>query len=311
MMEFEANPDYFRGQPRIERVVLKFAGWNPSGSAMPELLSGKVDAAVSWRQDIMSARRRRGLRVYQQPAIAGFGAFWWNARHPLFQDARVRRALTLAINRRELIQLRDLPEDTPVADFLFTKRQIERGDLPEPIPYDPALANRLLDEAGWSARDRDGWRERSGRPCRFTLLLGGDYAAVYVQDQLKRVGVRMDISHYDIGAIWERIKAGEFEAAQTFFGAGTDLKESLRGAGYQNPEFFRLLEATPATFDPEKRDQLYRQLSETFQANVPVTLLFPGAASMIASCRIRGLDNSPYRGDLTQCMDQLWLEGAA
>lgn len=307
MMEFEANSDYFRDRPRIERVILKFAGWHPA-SAMPELLSGNVDAAVSWRRDILSARRR-GFRVYEHPAI-GFGAFWWNARHPLFQNPNVRRALTLAINRREMIQLRDLPEDTPIADFLFTKRQLQRGDFPEPIPYDPELANRLLDEAGWLAGKRGGLRERAGKPCRFTLLLGGDNAAVYVQDQLKRVGVRMDMSYCDVGEIWQRVKAGEFEAAQTFFD-GTDLEKGLRGAGYENAALFRLLAATRATFDPLKRDQLYRQLSETFQADIPVTLFTPAAASTIARSRICGLDSSPYRGDLTQCMDELWLEEVA
>jgi peptide/nickel transport system substrate-binding protein len=309
MMEFEANPNYFRGRPRIDRVILKFAGWNPP-SAMPELLSGRVDAAVSWRHDISSARRKRGLRVYQKPAI-GFGAFWWNSRHPLFQDANVRRALTLAINRRELTQLRDLPDEMPIADFLYTKRQFERGDLPKPLPYDPELANRLLDEAGWSARNRSGIRQRGGKLCRFTLLLGGDNAAVYVQDQLRRVGVHMELSHYDIDDIWERIKAGKFEAAQTFFGPGTALEECLRGAGCRNPALFQLLDAARATVDPEKRDQLYRQLSGTFQADVPVTLLTAAAESTIASRRIRGLDNHPYRGDLTQCMDDLWLEEQA
>jgi peptide/nickel transport system substrate-binding protein len=306
MMEFEANPDYFRGRPRIERVILKFGGWKML--AMPELLSASVDAAViGGGRDTLSARRR-GFRVYQAASLApGSASFWWNARHPLFQDGKVRRALTLAINRREL-NLLDFPEDMPIFDFPLTKRQLERGDFPEPIPYDPRLANRLLDEAGWSARNRDGLRVRHGKPFRFRLL-GGGPVAVYVQERFKRVGVRMDIRpHAEPEA---QIKAGDFEAALLWFGVGADMEERLRWCGYQNPAFSQLLTDTQATFDPGERDRLYRQLGRIFQADVPLTLLRPYAPSAIASSRIRGLDNSPYRGDLTQCMDELWLEDVA
>src|SRR5262249_42943793 len=151
----------------------------------------------------------------------GAVALWWNARHPLFQDARVRQAFTLAINRRELFQLFDRPGETPIADFPVTKRQFERRDLPDAIPYDPERASRLLDEAGWFRRSRGGLRARGGKPCQFTLL-GNNDLAVYVQDQLKRVGVRMDLSH---GVMEDRIYSGDFEAALIWFGTGADLEE--------------------------------------------------------------------------------------
>jgi len=89
------------------------------------------------------------------------------------------------------------------------------------------------------------------------------------------------------------------------------MEEKLRWCGYRNPAFSQLLEATRATFDPEERDRLYRRLGRVFQADVPLTLLRPYVPSTIASRRIRGLDNSPYRGDPTQCMDELWLEDVA
>ena len=318
MMEFEANPDYFRGRPKIERVVLKFTGWN-YGSSMPELLSGNVDATACWyRKDVASASRDRRFRVYQHLGGGGnYAAFWWNVRHPLFQDAAVRRALTLAINRHELIQLSDLPAETPVVDFAFTQRQLQRGDLPEPLPYDPELASQLLDRAGWFRRNGGGSRERGGKTFGFTVLVAGDWdegneRAVYVQDQLKRVGIRMDISGYPSGdAIWERVKAGEFEAADIFFYLDNRLKGRLQGAGYDNPTFLQRIEKALSAFDPAERDQLWGELTAIFQAGPPVTLLFPDVVFTIASTRIRGLENSPYRGDLTRCMDELWLEEGA
>ena len=189
--------------------------------------------------------------------------------------------------------------------------------MPKPLPYDPELASRLLDQAGWFRRHGDGLRERGGKTFGFTVLVAGDWnegndKAVYVQDQLKRVGIRMDISGYPSAeAIWERVKAGEFEAANIFFYFDDRLKERLQGAGYDDRTFFETLEKTRSAFDPAERDQLYRELTAICQAGPPVTFLFPNVLFTIASTRIRGLENSPYRGDLTWCMDELWLEESA
>ena len=58
----------------------------------------------------------------------------WNQRHPLLRDARVRRALTLAINPRELHGVLNRPLGLPILDVIFTERQLWRGELPAPLP---------------------------------------------------------------------------------------------------------------------------------------------------------------------------------
>jgi peptide/nickel transport system substrate-binding protein len=101
MMEFRANPDYFRGKPKIEKVILKFSG----GSAVPELLSGNVDAVCGPRRaDVSNVSGNQRFRVYQNHYGAGL-AVYWNLRHTLFQDSVVRRALTYAVDRRELLKV--------------------------------------------------------------------------------------------------------------------------------------------------------------------------------------------------------------
>jgi ABC-type transport system substrate-binding protein len=75
--------------------------------------------------------------------------------------------LSLAINRRELLQVLHLPSQSSLVDGVYTRRQVQRGEMSEPR-YDPAEARRLLDEAGWRPRSRDGMRERGGQEFRFT-----------------------------------------------------------------------------------------------------------------------------------------------
>jgi len=307
MMAFEANADYYRGKPKIENVVLKFGGT----SAIPELLSRNVDAVSGpSRADVSNISRDGRFRAHQQILAWSAYSLYWNVRHPLFEDPLVRRALSCAINRRELIRLLNLPEEAYPLNFVGRGRQFRPRDPPDPNPYDRELACRLLDQAGWM-RPRKSLRERHGRPFRFqTLVLGttADIApAVYVQDQLRRIGVRMDIRPIsDISQVRSRIKSGEFHSAMANLGPWDH--NVLRGAGYSNPSFFDLLERTRVTFDPEEKEMLQGAITRIVQTDLPLTVLFPYVGTTIASTRIRGLENSPYREDPAWCMDQLWLE---
>ncbi len=251
----------------------------------------------------------------------------WNQRYPRFRDPNVRRALTLAINRRELLQVLNLPEDTPIFDVIFNKRQLHRGELPEPLPYDPELAKRLLDEAGWREQKGDGLRRRDGRPFRFTILAapfeGEDKAAVYIQAGLRRVGIQTDVSVLEWQALARRVYAGEFEAAifdwplgqsDVFFGEGeiSDVSEvgmRVQGSpiGYANPKVIALLKQLRVAFNPDEEDRIYRELWPIFNADLPVTFLHPLVQPMVAHRRVRGL-SSPWRADPVWHMDDLWLE---
>ena len=116
MIEYEANPDYYRGKPKIERVVNKYGG----GAPLIELLSGNVDVAAVNQADIPKLAGDPRFRLYYGVHWHRLFAIHWNQRHPLFRDPRVRRALTLAINRRELLQVLNLPEDLPIVDGMYT-----------------------------------------------------------------------------------------------------------------------------------------------------------------------------------------------
>lgn len=312
MIELEANPDYFRGPPRIDRVFLKLAEPN-----LTELLSGAVDVLSYVNPlDLQKLGDDPRFQVYYQTNLYRTKGILWNQDVPLFQDAQVRLALTYAIDRRELLRLLNYPQDSPLFDVIYTARQLIRGELPDPVPFDRERADSLLRDLGWEDLDGDGIREHDGQPFRFTALVapgnfarGAEQAAVYVQDQLRRIGVRMDLQTVEGSTARDRIWNGDFRAAiaditytshERFFGERSPM-------GYRDPEVVQLIEAAHRAIDPAVVDDLYRQLWSILQADLPVTFLFPANWATVVHRRVHGL-SSPYRAEPAWYMEHLWID---
>jgi peptide/nickel transport system substrate-binding protein len=314
MMELEANPDFYQGKPKIERVVFKFGG----SAHLTELLSGNVDVVQDFNAaEIPKLPADGRFRVNQASHSGYLHAIYWNHHHPLFRNSMVRRALTLAINRHELVQVQNFPENTPIFDGILPAwRPLAGVELPEPLPYDLERAKQLLEEAGWRDQDGDGIRERAGEEARFTALAHAEemmQSATYVQEQLLWVGIQMEVRPLSSGALWARLRAGEFEAVfgriwseptlilrDKWFSPGSPI-------GYSNPQIVKLLQDAVITFDSEAMDQIYRELMPIFREDLPMTFLYPAVRTHVAHRRIRGLKNFGRDGPVAE-MEHLWLE---
>ena len=312
MMELEANPNYYRGKPKIERVVLRFIG--PGTSSVVELMSGNVDATSGTTARFPIGELDPRFRVYYWYEGTNARGIYWQNKHPFFRDPRVRRALTLAINRRELLPLINVPADTALVDGPYTLPQLRRGQLPAPLPYDPEQARALLEAAGWQDRDGDGVRERDGKAFKFTAIVSGPpftQIAVYVQDQFRRVGVHMDLKPLNDSMVQERLKSGAFEAAFINFGSSSSSLQRIfcehSPIGYENPAVLALIQRAKDTADPDEEDRIYRELTDMFRADAPVTFLCPKVHLEFAHRRVKGL-SSPWRANPVWYMEDLWLE---
>lgn len=287
MVELEANPGYYKGKPRIARVVLKFAG----PSRLTELLSGNVDAIETNPAQLPSIANDSRFRTFWELNPHGPWTIVWQNEHPLFREREVRRALSLAINRRELLQVLNLPSQCSLVDGLYTKRQFQRGDGTEPR-YDPAEARRLLDQAGWRQRNRDEMRERGGHDFHFTALTLAEFpgaeTAVYLQDQLRRIGVNMELQHFERGVLLDRLKTGKFESIVGFMIDPESFGEP-GGIGYRNAQMTNLVQVARTTADPDALDQAYREMSELLRVDQPVAFLFRRAVPHVVHRRVQGL----------------------
>ncbi len=297
VVELEANPDYHGPLPAIPRVLFRLGG-NP----VTELLAGNADAAVGVEPaQALRLTEDPRFRAYYSAGELAHGLIWNQRKVPAFRDRLVRRALTLAIDRAALLAILGYPTGLPLFDVVHSGRQYAAGEVPAPLPFDPAEAARLLDEAGWRDTNGDGVREKNGEAFRFTAMAHpeAEKEAVAVQAWLRAVGIRMEIQVLDYATSLARRRDGDFEAAFHFVRSsivGRGMFDEDSSIGTSHPDVAEQLSRAWGAFDPDETDAMYRDLWPFFQRELPVTFLAPGIRTHVADVRLKGLQ-SPGRAN--------------
>jgi len=212
------NPRAFTGNPRLERVVFRIVP--EETTRLVELENGSVDvinpvpvgAAAQLAENPQFRVESVTQRYYDYIA-------WNGARYEPFTDPLVRLALSLAIDRDEIVAGLDIAPYARVAAGPYPPifRVLADPTL-QPDPFLPDSARALLAAAGWSDSDGDGVLDRDGRSFEFTLLTqaGNERrtsAAQVVQAQLAALGIDMQVQAIEFGALLDIMFATrEFDA---------------------------------------------------------------------------------------------------
>ena len=305
-----ANPDYWEGKPYIARYIYRII---PDSSTMyMELKSGGVDlmplSPVQYRRQTDTPDFRARFNKYRY-ASPGFTYLGYNLRLPLFQDVRVRQAITAAINKDEIVQgvLLGMGEAAHGPYKPGTWAYKARVDDPA---YDPAHAVALLKEAGFLPGP-DGMLVKDGKPFSFTIMTnqGNDQrlkCAQIIQRRLKKVGIDVKIRVMEWASFLNNfIDKGRFEVVllawsisqdpdqyDIWHSSKTEPKE-LNFIHYKNPEVDRLLVEGRGTFDIEKRRACYYRIQDILAHDQPYTFLYVPDALPVVSSRFRGIEPAP------------------
>jgi peptide/nickel transport system substrate-binding protein len=226
--------------------------------------------------------------------------------HPLLGDARVRRALTLAVDRRAIVDGVLEGEGTVPASPILPPLAEHDPDL-DPWGHDPDEARRLLTEAGFEDTDDDGILERDGRPFRLNLIhhagnrLRRD-AAIMLQRDLGKLGVAVELEPVDGSAFYSRLSARRHDAwlARWRVSARVDMTEMLHAqacgaqglnfGSWSDPEADRIALEARETLDPDERARLWHRWERIFHREQPYTVLFRAHHLVGASARLKGLE---------------------
>lgn len=183
------------GRPGFKRFVVAVV--DEPATKLAGLTSGELDFAGIAPAHAAFVRADPRLTVIDYPFLFVYAVIW-NLRREAFASRAVRRALTMAIDRRLIIEA-----------YLDGFGAVAGGPVPpehpwyaavDPLPHDPAAARTLLDGEGWVV-GRDGVREKAGRRFGFTLLTVGSGDAALeqiIQAQLANVGVAATIRQLEL-----------------------------------------------------------------------------------------------------------------
>lgn len=202
---FEANPDYFRGAPQVdELVVIVFAD---DAGALAAIRSGEVDVSferVSPEQiDLLEGQG--DLKVSQGPEFTTQMINFDASKAP-FDDLAVRQAMSLAIDAQDIVDTVYLGAATVGSPGWVHpgKAVYNTAVMPE---FDPAAANTLLEEAGYTDSDGDGVREFGGEPMSFEMITNSSDSlrlriAELTAAMLADVGIEITVASVET-ATWE------------------------------------------------------------------------------------------------------------
>ena len=306
----DANDDYFEGRPKIDQFIYRII---PDSSTMfQELLSGGVDMMglnpLQYLRKSETRRIKENYVKFRYPANA-FTYMGYNLRNPLFEETRVRQALSYAINRRSIIDGLILGLGEPCTGP-FSYVSWAYNSNAKSYDYNPRLASRMLDEAGWKDTNSDGIREKDGRAFQFTIMTNQGNnerirAAEIIQQNLKAVGIDAGIRVMEWQAFLEQIDKRSFDAMILGWSMGRDpdiydiwhssktKKGEYNFIGYRNSEVDRLLVEGRRVFDIEKRKKIYYRIHDILAEEQPYAFLYVPDAMPIVHKRFKGIKPAP------------------
>jgi peptide/nickel transport system substrate-binding protein len=310
----DSFPASLGGPPAAQRVVFRIVP--EPATLLTELVTGGIHVDIPVQPD--QAGRIESSADLALHSFSGTKLFYlgWNNQRPPFDDARVRRAMTHAIDREEII-----------AASLEGYGSIATGTIPPwhayhpdvaPLAYDPERAASLLEQAGWVDGDGDGVREKAGRPLRFELLTSQNplnRAIVQViQNQLAEVGARVDLQVLEFQTMLAQHKGRDFDgvlsnwildnyqmasAPQSLFHSSqADVEGSANRSGVRSPRLDSLIEAGAAATDPQEARRIWRDFTVALQEEQPFTFMFWGDELAGSSAAVTGVTMDP-RGEFS------------
>lgn len=288
----EANPDYWRGRPALDSITFRFIP--DTNSMLLALQAGEVDGYDNAGTDQYA---RLKTMEHVQPYVTQ-QLMWehldFNTEDPILADARVRRAIALAVDREQISK--EVYEGLwPVAlGDINPRLHWYNPETEKLIRFDPIEAARLLDEAGW-APAADGVRAKDGQRLSLTISTTSgrrqrELVEQVLQQQLRKIGVELKVENHNATTFFAPhesggiLKRAKFQIALYAWISSPDPERFTQyhssqvpppvgqnHTRYRNPRMDELQEQGRREVDPVKRKALYDEIQMILARDVPMT----------------------------------------
>lgn len=286
-VELDKYADYNLGEPKLDKIIFKVTNQD---TAQSELIKGDIDIAPlsSFKQKDIDTYKNAGITVDEYDGIS-YQFMGFNFENPIFKDNKVRQALEYAINRKGIVDS-VLDGHGKVANTIFSG-----GSWANPgeeglnkYSYDVEKAKSLLKEAGYE--EKEGVFYKDGKQLQLTLKYSTgnkprEQAAVLIQQNLKDIGITINIESMEYASLSKQLTDKNFELF--LLGWSNDIDPDIKTSWYSVPvsifgkyesysdqNIDKLIDAGRSEFDQNKRKATYKELAKAFNETVPAVLLY-------------------------------------
>ncbi|HOK10383.1 MAG TPA: peptide-binding protein [Candidatus Hydrogenedens sp.] len=307
------NPNYWRkdeGQPYFDRIIYQII--LDDNSAFLKLRRNDLDYMAirpeDWMRRAQSETFQKQFNIFMYPRPA-YNYIGWNLRREVFKEKTVRHALTLLLNREQIIKRLYYGMAEPI-NTPFMPGTPEYHNGVRPWTYNPEEAKKLLDASDWIDHNGDSIRDKNGTDLAFEIMttnsnpIAEKILTVY-QEDLSRAGIRMQIRQMEWASLLERVDSRNFDAVLMGWQMPPDpdpyqvwhSSQAEKGSnyvGFINEEADQLIEQARVCFDRDKRIQLYRRFQEIVNDEQPYTFLMAPKAIIAVDKRVHGIRIYPF-----------------
>ncbi|MCR2785513.1 MULTISPECIES: ABC transporter substrate-binding protein [unclassified Microbacterium] len=268
--------------------------------------SGEADIASQLPPNLAAELEGVTVDTKEYPGLPY--SLYLNEAYGVFADERVREAFSRAIDIDTAVEEIFYGQFPRAWSILGSTTPGYDASLEEAWPFDPDAANALLDEAGWTETDAEGYRVKDGKRLSARWIawtpVPDDRTALAnaIQSDLKAVGFEVVREVLEPGAYNEQYEPKTFDLTDWgFSGIDPDLLRShLHTDGFQNasqvsdPEMDALLESAVATTDADERAAAYGQVQQWNAEHVAIVPLYSPAFITAVGETISGLAYDLY-----------------
>ncbi|MGW0803997.1 ABC transporter substrate-binding protein [Nonomuraea sp. NPDC002799] len=310
---YRKNPDYawappgqHAGPAYLDALEIRFLA--EDATRYNALLAGEVDVIDNTPPaDVEDVKSNPDLAFTTVDRPGHPFSIWLNTGRAPFGDARVRQALTLAVDRQAILNSVSFSQWKLATGFVTpsTPDHAEAGQ----IGYDPAKAATLLDEAGWTAKDKDGIRLKDGKRLTATALDTGvnpqnTQILVQAQAAAAKAGIEIKIESVTAQVSADRTAQGDFDVSVGIWTTNTAdvlwiqysskniTTEERRGQNttrLSDPEIDKLLGQARAATDAAGRAGFYQRAQARLIELAPAIPLYNRPSLVSAQKKVQGL----------------------
>jgi peptide/nickel transport system substrate-binding protein len=290
-----------------------------------ELKAGNLDfMGLTPKQYLFQTDGPKWERDFSKYKHLSFGYTYlgYNLRREMFQDKRVRQALTYAIDKKELVKGVLFGLGKPAMGPYKPGTWVYNEKL-EPYGYDPDRALEMLAEAGWRDRDGDGLLDKDGRRFAFTILTNQGNSqriktAQIIQHRLGEIGIRVEVRTVEWAAfIKEFVNKGNFDTIllgwnilqdpdiHAVWHSSQHSPDGLNHTFYANAELDELLVEGRHTLDQAERKRIYDRVQEILHEDQPYCFLYVPYSLPAVHSRFQNIEPAP--AGITYNFERWWV----